>query len=34
MQAYIDYFAGNLTDGLYDENELAMALAALPPVPA
>ncbi len=34
MQAYIDYFAGNLRDGLYDENELAMALAALPPVPA
>jgi len=34
MQAYIDYFAGNLTDGLYDENELAMALAALPAVPA
>jgi tryptophan synthase beta chain len=34
MQAYIDYFAGNLRDGLYDENELAMALAALPSVPA
>jgi tryptophan synthase beta chain len=34
MQAYIDYFAGNLRDGLYDENELAMALAGLPPVPA
>jgi len=34
MQAYIDYFAGKLKDGLYDEGELAMALAALPPVPA
>ena len=34
MQAYIDYFAGSLTDGLYDESELAMALAGLPSVPA
>jgi tryptophan synthase beta chain len=34
MQAYIDYFAGRLKDGLYDESELAMALAALPSVPA
>ena len=34
MQAYIDYFAGSLKDGLYDESELAMALAGLPPVPA
>jgi tryptophan synthase beta chain len=30
MQAYIDYFAGALTDQAYDESELAMALAALP----
>ena len=34
MQAYIDYFAGTLRDGLYDEDELAMALAGLPAVPA
>ena len=34
MQAYIDYFAGSLKDGLYDESELAMALAGLPSVPA
>jgi tryptophan synthase beta chain len=34
MQAYIDYFAGKLVDQQYDESELAMALAALPPVPA
>lgn len=30
MQAYIDYFAGNLKDINYDEAELAMALAGLP----
>lgn len=34
MQAYSDYFAGKLTDRAYDENELAMALAGLPSVPA
>jgi tryptophan synthase beta chain len=34
MQAYIDYFAGDLKDSLYDEGELAMALAGLPAVPA
>jgi tryptophan synthase beta chain len=34
MQAYIDYFAGNLKDLDYDEAELAMALAGLPAVPA
>jgi tryptophan synthase beta chain len=34
MQAYIDYFAGKLVDQQYDESELAMALAALPAVPA
>jgi len=34
MQAYIDYFAGKLTDQTYDEGELAMALAGLPSVPA
>ncbi|MBL8173508.1 MAG: TrpB-like pyridoxal phosphate-dependent enzyme [Bryobacterales bacterium] len=34
MQAYIDYFAGKLTDQEYDESELAMALAGLPSVPA
>jgi tryptophan synthase beta chain len=33
MQAYIDYFAGNLQDLDYDEGELAMALAGLPSVP-
>ncbi len=27
MQACIDHFAGNLTDGSYDEGEPAMALA-------
>jgi tryptophan synthase beta chain len=32
MQAYMDYFAGKLVDGLYDEQELAMALAGLPSV--
>jgi len=30
MQAYIDYFSGNLKDIKYDEAELAMALAGLP----
>jgi tryptophan synthase beta chain len=30
MQAYIDYFAGSLTDQDYDESELSMALAGLP----
>jgi len=34
MQAYMDYFAGKLTDVSYDESELAMALAGLPSVPA
>ncbi len=34
MQAYIDYFAGNLKDLEYDESELAMALAGLPSVKA
>ncbi len=33
MQAYMDYFAGKLTDQEYDERELAMALAGLPSVP-
>jgi tryptophan synthase beta chain len=32
MQAYMDYFAGKLTDQQYDESELAMALAGLPAV--
>jgi len=32
MQAYIDYFSGNLKDIEYDEAELAMALAGLPSV--
>jgi len=32
MQAYMDYFAGKLTDQEYDEKELAMALAGLPSV--
>ena len=32
MQAYMDYFAGQLTDQSYDEAELAMALAGLPVV--
>jgi tryptophan synthase beta chain len=32
MQAYMDYFAGKLTDQEYDEAELAMALAGLPSV--
>jgi tryptophan synthase beta chain len=30
MQAYMDYFAGKLTDQPYDEEELALALAGLP----
>ncbi len=34
MQAYTDYFAGNLVDQPYDEGELAMALAGLPSVAA
>jgi tryptophan synthase beta chain len=34
MQAYTDYFAGKLTDGSYEESDLAMALAGLPSVPA
>jgi len=34
MQAYIDYFGGNLQDLDYDEAELAMALAGLPSVKA
>jgi tryptophan synthase beta chain len=34
MQAYMDYFAGKLVGGEYDESELAMALAGLPPVSA
>jgi tryptophan synthase beta chain len=33
MQAYLDYFSGRLTDQVYDERELAMALAGLPSVP-
>jgi tryptophan synthase beta chain len=33
MQAYMDYFAGQLTDQSYDEQDLAMALAGLPSVP-
>ena len=32
MQAYMDYFAGKLTDQQYEESELAMALAGLPSV--
>ena len=32
MQAYMDYFAGKLTDQSYSEEELAMALAGLPSV--
>jgi len=34
MQAYTDYFAGNLSDQDYDESEVAMALANLPSVSA
>jgi tryptophan synthase beta chain len=33
MSAYTDYFAGKLENRLYDERELAMALAGLPSVP-
>jgi predicted alternative tryptophan synthase beta-subunit len=32
MQAYTDYFAGNLVTEHYDESEVAMALAGLPAV--
>ena len=32
MPAYIDYFAGKLTDQEYDQAELAMALSGLPSV--
>ena len=32
MPAYMDYFAGKLTDQQYDETELAMALSGLPSV--
>ena len=32
MQAYTDYFAGNLAVDAYDESEVAMALAGLPSV--
>jgi tryptophan synthase beta chain len=34
MQAYTDYLAGKLTNQIYDESELAMALAGLPSVSA
>ncbi len=34
MAAYTDYFSNKLQDLEYDENELAMALAGLPSVPA
>ncbi|MCB1127732.1 MAG: TrpB-like pyridoxal-phosphate dependent enzyme, partial [Verrucomicrobiae bacterium] len=34
MQAYMDYFADKLVDQDYDPQELAMALAGLPSVPA
>ena len=34
MSAYTNYMAGNLSDQSYDEEELAMALAGLPAVPA
>ena len=34
MQAYMDYFAGKLTDQDYNEQELAMALAGLPTLKA
>jgi tryptophan synthase beta chain len=34
MQAYTDYFSGELTDQEYEESELAMALAGLPSVKA
>ncbi|MCB2012800.1 MAG: TrpB-like pyridoxal phosphate-dependent enzyme [Geminicoccaceae bacterium] len=32
MQAYTDYFAGKLTDQIYDEQDLQKSLAALPQV--
>ncbi len=32
MQAYTDFFAGELKDGQYDQDELAMALSGLPSV--
>jgi tryptophan synthase beta chain len=34
MQAYMDYFSGQLVDQKYDEKELAMALSGLPAVQA
>ncbi len=34
MQAYSDYFAGKLQDHVYNEEEIAMALAGLPTVSA
>jgi tryptophan synthase beta chain len=34
MSAYTNYMANNLSDQSYDEEELAMALAGLPSVPA
>ena len=34
MGSYQKYFAGELTDQSYDENELAQALSGLPAVPA
>jgi tryptophan synthase beta chain len=34
MAAYQSYFAGQLTDQSYAEEELAMALSGLPSVPA
>jgi tryptophan synthase beta chain len=33
MMAYQKYFSGEMSDALYDESELAMALAGLPSVP-
>ena len=33
MMAYQKYFSGDMSDALYDESELAMALAGLPSVP-
>ena len=32
MQAYLDYFTGQLVDYEYPEEEIAMALAGLPTV--
>ena len=34
MQAYVNYFEGELVDQNYDEKELATALAGLPSVAA